>query len=102
MLKQVYEIDEFSLLKSILVIEFDEQGNCTEELAENIITEDIPQGLYRAKWTGTEWVEDMPQAEIDAMSNATQSLTEIERLRLEQAHANTEMIDLMMAMMGGM
>lgn len=87
MLKQVYEIDEFGHRKSILVKEFDEHGNCTEELAENIITVDIPQGLYRAKWAGTEWVEDMSQAEIDALNNQLQEPTEIEKLKERLATA---------------
>lgn len=34
--------------------------------------------------------------------NAPQEPTEIEKLRLEQAKSNAEMIDLMMAMLGGM
>jgi len=69
MLKQVYEIDINNCLKEIHVKEFDEQGNCTEKLADNIITIDISQGLYRAKWNGTKWLEDMPQVEIDALNN---------------------------------
>lgn len=80
MLKQVYEINENGYLQEIQVAEFDEQGNCTEELAENIVTTDIPQGLYRAKWTGTEWIEDMPQAEIDALNNQPKEITEFDYL----------------------
>lgn len=64
MKKQVYEIDVNGYLKEIHLAEFDGNGNLLEELAANIITIDPPQGLYRARWAGTEWVEDMPQAEI--------------------------------------
>lgn len=83
MLKQVYEIDELGYLKSILVKPFDEKENCTEELAENIITADIPQGLYRPIWTGTGWVEDMTLAEIDALNNQPNEPTETEQLRAD-------------------
>ena len=83
MLKQVYEIDELGYIKEIKLADFDEQGNCLEELAENIITIDIPQGLYRAKWTGIEWVEDMSQEEINALNNQP-SLPSVEE-RLQQA-----------------
>ncbi|MEL7646972.1 MAG: hypothetical protein AAGU76_02710 [Sedimentibacter sp.] len=83
MLKQVYDIDEFGYLKEIKVAEFDEQGNCLDEHAENIITTDIPQGLYRKKWTGTEWIEDMPQEEIDALNNQPKEPTENEQLRAD-------------------
>lgn len=69
MLKQVYEINEFGYLKDKYVKDFDEEGNCVEELEENIIVIDPPQGLYKAKWNGEEWVEDMSQEEIDLLNN---------------------------------
>lgn len=92
MKKQVYEIDELGYLKDIYVKEFDEQGNCTEELAENIVATDIPQGLYRSKWTGTEWVEDMPQAEIDAKNNVPRTLTEEQQRLLDLETAMTQVL----------
>jgi hypothetical protein len=27
------------------------------------------KGFYKAKWTGVEWIEGMPQSEIDALNN---------------------------------
>lgn len=43
------------------------------------------------------------KAEIEEEKNKPRELTEIDQLRLEQAQANAEMIDLVMAMtMGGM
>lgn len=56
--------------------------------------------FYRAKWNGTEWVEDMSQEEINELNNKPLPLSEIEKLRLEQAQANSELIQLIM-MMGG-
>ena len=37
-----------------------------------------PNGLYRARWDGKEWVEDMPQKEIDKLNNQPKELTENE------------------------
>ena len=69
--------------------------------SSNIITIRPPDGLYRAKWTGLEWVEDMTQEEINELNNRPRGLTEIELLRIEQAKANAEMIELMMSMVYG-
>lgn len=70
MLKQVYKINENGYLQKVLVKDFDEQGNCTEELAEDIITTPPSAGLIRTyettRWTGTEWVETMTEAEYIA------------------------------------
>lgn len=74
MQKQVYKVDESGYLQEILVKEFSEHGDCTEELAENIIVTDVPQGLYRARWNGTEWIEDMAQEEIDELNNQSREL----------------------------
>mgnify|MGYP000957589972 CR=1 FL=1 len=103
MLKQVYEIDDLGYLKEICIKEFDEHGNCKEELAENVIIVGVPQGLYRAKWTGTEWIEDMSQTEIDALNNQPKEPTEIEKLQQEVAGTNAMVLEFMESiLMGGM
>ena len=33
--------------------------------SENIIIQDPPNGLYKAKWTGTEWIEGLEQSKLD-------------------------------------
>lgn len=59
--------------------------------------------FIKPKWNGVMWVENATQEEIDELNNQPQEPTEIEKLRIEQAQSNAEMIDLMMAMiMGGM
>lgn len=98
MKKQVYELDANGYIKERYVAEFDEEGNCIEELARNIITIDPPNGLYRAKWTGTEWIEDMTQEEIDELNNQPRELTEIERLKISQA----EQFETILELLGGM
>lgn len=57
-----------------------------------------PDGLYRAKWTGTEWVEDMTQEEIDKLNNQPRELTEIEKLKISQA----EQFETILELLGGM
>ena len=68
MKKQVYEIDEGGYLKDIHVIE---EGEETSFIIKN-----PPQGLYRARWTGVEWVEDMTQEEIDDLNNQPREFTQ--------------------------
>lgn len=38
-----------------------------EEIPVDCIETPCPQGLYRPKWNGTEWVEGLTQSEIDAI-----------------------------------
>lgn len=59
------------------------------------------RGFYRPRWTGTEWVEDMSREKIDELNNQPRPHSEIELLRIDQAKANAEMIELMMSMFGG-
>lgn len=62
---------------------------------EMAIETESPQGLYRPKWDGEQWVEDMTAEEIEALiSNVVIEPSAEERLAgLEQA---------MLDMMGGM
>lgn len=39
-----------------------------------------PQGFYKPKWNGSEWVEGLTQAEIDALKLVPQEPSEAERL----------------------
>lgn len=84
MLKEVYEIDENGFIFEIYVKDLNEEDNHLEELAKNIITIQPPNGLYRAKWTGTEWVEGMSQDEINILNNQPQLPTAEERLKMAE------------------
>lgn len=90
MLKVVYEIDDHGFVIESYVAEFDEEGNMSEvkvpvlddegnpvkddegnvieRVVENLIPITMPHGLYRAKWTGEQWVEGATQEEIDEMT----------------------------------
>lgn len=80
MRKEVFEIDSSGYITEKYAAEFDDDGNLIEEVADNIIITQPPDGLYRAKWAGSEWVEDMPQAEIDSLNNQPQTPAPVERL----------------------
>jgi hypothetical protein len=90
MKKQVYEINEKGMLIKILIAEIDGNGNPLEDLGENIVITDPPNGLYRAKWTGTEWVEDITQEEIEALKNAPKELTQSEMIMLAIADLDVQ------------
>ena len=42
-----------------------------QELTDNIVTIDPPQGLYKPKWTGDRWVNGLTQEEIEALQKPT-------------------------------
>ena len=92
--KQVYEVDSEGYLKNIHVSKIDEQLD--------YIIVDPPNGLFSPKWTGTEWIEGMSQEEIDTIKNGPKPLSEIEKLRIEQAQANAELFEMMLMLTGGM
>lgn len=39
-----------------------------EELQNNIITEEVKQGLYKPKWNSSKWVEGATQEYIDSLT----------------------------------
>ena len=106
---KIYKVDENGYaVMADADLPFNQRRFDSIQLEEN---EEIPEGyilapdntkpLWLPKWTGSEWVEGLPQAEIDELNNQPQEPTEIEALRLEQAQANTEIIELIIAMTGG-
>jgi len=50
------------------------------ETPPNCVTMPPINGLYRAKWTGAEWIEDMTQEEIDELNNQPSLPTQEERI----------------------
>jgi hypothetical protein len=72
---QVYRIDKNGYYVKPVDLE---EG---EEIPSGCIIARPPNGLYRAKWTGIEWIEDMSQEEIDGLNNQPQEPSENEVLR---------------------
>lgn len=58
------------------------------------VTVICPDGLFKAKWNGTEWVEGLTQAEIDAIKNAPKTKTELDIVKEENAALNLQLIEL--------
>lgn len=58
----------------------------TENVPEGYIDVPLPgnneSSLYRPRWTGTEWIEDMSQEEIDELKNRPKEPS-FEELQLE-------------------
>ena len=100
MKKQVYEIDSNNFIKEIYIAEFDEQGNPLETLPINFIVINPTDGLYRAKWNGITWLEDMSQVDIDALNNTPQPDPDIELVNA--INSATTLDELKKALTGGL
>jgi hypothetical protein len=48
-----------------------------------------PDGFYKPKWNGTEWIEGLTQAEIDAIKNVVMPPTLEEQLATAQVYNAT-------------
>lgn len=68
---------------------YDEEGNKIYDT--HYIDVEVPQGLYKPKWTGTEWVEGMTQEEINVIKNQ-----EVEHTLEEKNRADIDYISLML------
>jgi len=51
-----------------------------DELTEFTIEAPCPEGFYKPKWDGSQWVEGLTQVEIDSLKNVVAEPTEAERL----------------------
>lgn len=102
MIKEVYSIDEDGFIIERYEVEFDDEGNPINDLPEgNIITTALPQpNFHHSKWTGEEWIEGATQDEIDEITKPSPP-SEFDKIRLEQAQANAELVELIFGMMGG-
>lgn len=103
------------VFKVIKVICINEQGflvrddfiNDESELTNLTVRTPLPTDgngrqlpFYKARWVNNKWIEGATQEEIEEIENTPKIPTEIEKLRMEQAQANAELVQLIM-MMGG-
>ena len=86
---QVYKIDENGYFVKDIEIK------TKEEMSNDCVEIQPPQGLYKAKWTGNEWIEDMPQEKIDELNNVLKEPTTDERLQMAED-------TILFLLMGGM
>lgn len=93
MIKEVFKIDENGFIVYKMLVEFDEQGNCLEELASNIITV-APPSFYKSRWDGTKWVETMTEVEYIATlpKPPQQEPTTAEQLMLAMADLDAQRV----------
>lgn len=80
MKKQVYEVDEQGFLLEIHTADVDENGNIHDEDKQGFIVIDIPTGLWKKKWNGTEWIEGASQEEIDDITGNTLDLVKFRKI----------------------
>lgn len=71
-MKQVYRINENGYYIGPVI---------ADETPSDCIEIQPPQGLYKGKWTGDEWMEGMTQEEIDEINNQPREKTQLEILQ---------------------
>ncbi|NMA65856.1 MAG: hypothetical protein GX957_06385 [Clostridiaceae bacterium] len=91
--EHLYKVDENGFATEYTIVYFDEKGNLLTEVEDGFILSVVPQGLYKPRWDGTEWVEDMAQEEIDELNNQPQIPTAEERIDMLE--------NIILMMMGG-
>ncbi len=74
-MRQLYRINENGYYIEPVILKKD------KHIPDDCIVERPPNGLYRAKWTGAEWIEDMTEEEINAIKNRPRELSEIDIMR---------------------
>lgn len=70
----------------------DDDGNIIETDKGHMISTSPPHGLYRLRWTGTEWVEGATQEEIDEIINSQPTLPTPAKFDVIQRLADVELM----------
>lgn len=84
-------VDEMENLYETII---DGDGMEQSLLKKGLVDVESPQGLYKPKWTGTEWVEGKPLAEIEAIKNQPVVPTPLEILQQETEQLNKSVVSL--------
>jgi hypothetical protein len=77
-MKQVVRIDSAGFYVEPVILE-----DNVKEVPSDCV-ESAPPSLYKAKYVDGAWVEGASQAEIDALINAPQPVSELEQLKRNQ------------------
>lgn len=93
--EHLYRIDNNGFPTDFITVYFDEEGKLLTSIEDDIIKCIIPQGIYRPKWTGEKWIEDMTQEEIDELKKSQiKEPTEIDLLKQEKEILAQSVYDL--------
>lgn len=92
--KQVYKIDDNGFYVEPVLVSVD------EELTEDLVEIPFPNGLYRPKWTGTEWIEGATQEEIDNIKNQQPEPNEVEKIKQHLINTENALLSIMDTMIG--
>jgi hypothetical protein len=67
---------------TVLEVTQDDEGNeiTTEVRDTSYIDTPCTEGLYKPKWTGSEWVEGLTELEIEDIRNQPHVITESEKI----------------------
>ena len=87
----------------IVVSKIDENGYFVEDVivkeGEEIPSDCIEtrldtteKGYYRPRWTGTEWIEDMTEEQLDELNNQPREITEEQQRLLDLEMAITAIL----------
>lgn len=96
----VYRVDSNGFIVDTHVATLDANQDIIEKDLMSCIKLAPQNGLYKAKYSGGEWIEGATQEEIDTIKN-TSPISDLERLRLEMARGNTEIFETMLVMIQG-
>jgi len=89
MLKIIYDLDAKGFVKERYVAEVDDEGAVLDTRFSGMISQDMPNGLLKPRWTGTEWVEGETEEE-KAEREAKQLLESLKPTPEEVANAELE------------
>jgi hypothetical protein len=83
-MRQVFKIDDDGFYVEPVIVYSNENGEY--EIPSDCIEIPVPEGLYKPKWNGSEWVEGLSQEEIEALKQQNQPQpSELDLLKQENA-----------------
>lgn len=87
-MKQYVRVDENGLfLEPVLFRDGD-------EIPEDVVTAEVPEGLYLPKWDGEQWIEGRTPQEIDDILNAPVTPTDTDILGQQLVQREIEIMQL--------
>lgn len=93
MQKSLFKIDERGQPIAVVAVEFDDDNNPIGNIDSNIILTECPSGVFHQPiWNGFEWIESLPQEEIDELRKQSEEPSETDIL-IAQNKALTDRLE---------